>query len=65
MCNYCGLMIKSDGITRFKFHLSYTDPYSNSKKYPNVPPKVKNEMRQILDQKNKAKGKKAIDIEEF
>ena len=41
ICNFCGMVIKSDGITLFKFHLSYTDPLSNSKKCPNVPPKVK------------------------
>ena len=41
ICNYCGLMIKSGGITRLKFHLSRTDPQSNTKKCPNVPPKVK------------------------
>ena len=41
ICNFCSMMIKSDGITRFKFHLSHTDPHSNSKKCPNVPPEVK------------------------
>ena len=32
VCNYCVLVIRSDGITRFKFHLSHSDPYSNTKK---------------------------------
>ena len=41
ICKFCGMVIKSGGITRFKFHLSHTDPYSNSKKCPNVPFKVK------------------------
>ena len=41
ICNYCGLSIKSGGITRLKFHLSHTDPHSNTKKCPNVPPEVK------------------------
>ena len=41
ICNYCCLMIKSGGITRFKFHLSHRDPHSNTKKCPIVPPKVK------------------------
>ena len=41
ICNYCGLMIKSGGITCFKFHLSHTDPHSNTKKCPNVMPEVK------------------------
>ena len=62
---YCGLMIKSGGITRFKFHLSHTDPHSNTKKCPNVPSKVKQEMKQVLEQKSKAKAKKATDMEEI
>ena len=33
---------KSGGITHLKFHLSHTDPHSNTKKCPNVPPEVKN-----------------------
>ncbi|WKA03036.1 hypothetical protein VitviT2T_021173 [Vitis vinifera] len=41
ICNYCGLTIKSGGITCFKFHLSHIDPNSNTKKCPNVPPEVK------------------------
>ena len=41
ICNYCGMMIKRDGIIRFKFHLTHTDLYSNSKMYLNVPPEVK------------------------
>ena len=56
---------KNSRTTRFKFLLSHTDPHSNTKKCPNVPPEVKQELRQLLDQKNKAKVKKAIDIEEI
>ena len=41
ICNYYGMLIKSGRITRFKFHLSHTDPHSNSKKCLNVPPEVK------------------------
>ena len=41
ICNYCGLMIKSDGITRLKFHLSHTDLYSNTKKCQNESLEVK------------------------
>ena len=48
ICNFCDMIIKSGGITRFKFHLSHTDPHSNNKKCPNVPPEVKREMRQFL-----------------
>ncbi|KAL6327522.1 hypothetical protein AAG906_021608 [Vitis piasezkii] len=65
ICNYCGLAIKSGGITRFKFHLSHTDPNSNTKKCPNVPPEVKQEIRRLIEQRNKAKAKKAVDIEEI
>ena len=64
ICNYCGLSLKSGEITRLKFHLSHTDPHSNTKKCPNVPPKVKQEMKQLLEHKVKAKAKKADDMEE-
>ena len=65
ICNFCGMAIKSGGITRFKFHLSHTDRHSNSKKCPNVPLEVKKEMRQLLVEKNKAKAKIAANIEEI
>ena len=66
ICNYWDLVIKSSEITRFKFHLSHSDPHSNKKKKcPNVPPELKQEMRQLLNQKNKVKAKKAADIEEI
>ena len=59
-------MIKSSGITRFKFHLSHSDPRSNKKKKcSNVPPELKQEMRQLLNQKNKVKAKKTADIKEI
>ena len=59
ICNYHGLMIKNGGITRFKFHLSHIDPYSNTKKCPNVLLEVKQDMKQLLEQKSKAKAKKS------
>ena len=65
ICNFCSMIIKSGGITRFKFHLSHTYPHSNSQKCPNVPPEVKKEMRQLLVERNKAKVKKAANIEEI
>ena len=65
ICNFCGMVIKSDGITWFKFHLSHTDPHSNSKKCHNVPPEVKKKLRQLLVERNKAKAKKAANIEEI
>ena len=65
ICNYCGLMIKSGRIARFKFRLSHTDSHSNTKKCPNVQSKVKQEMKQLLEQKSKAKAKKTTDMEEI
>ena len=65
ICNFCGMVIKSGVITRFKFHLSHTDLHSNSKKCSNVPPEVKKEMRQLFVEMNKAKAKKAANIEEI
>ena len=59
------MVIKRGGIIRFKFHLSHTDPHSNIKKCPNVPPEVKKQMRQLLVERNKAKGKKATNTEEI
>ena len=65
ICNYFDLMIKNGEITLFKFHLSYTDPHSNTKKCSYVSPKVKQEMKQLLEQRCKAKAKKATDLEEI
>ena len=59
------MVIKSGGITRFKFHLSHIDPHSNSKKCPNVPLEVKREMRQLLVERTKSKAKKVANIEEI
>ena len=65
ICNFYGMVIKRCRITRFKFHLSHTNPQSNRKKCPNMPPEVKNEMRQLLVERNKTKEKKAANIEEI
>ena len=65
ICNYCGLMIKSGEITRLKFHMSHTDPHSNTKKYPNMSSEVKQEMKQLLEQKSKTKTIKTADMEEI
>ena len=65
ICNFCGMVIKSGGITLFKFHLSHTDPHSNSKTCPNVPPEVQKYMRQLLVERNNAKAKKSVNIEEI
>ena len=58
-------MKKSGGITRLKFHLSHTDPHSNTKKCLNVSLEVKQEMKQLLELKSKTKAKKATDMEEI
>ena len=58
ICNYCGLLIKSGGITRFNFHLSHTDSHSNTKKCPTVPPEVKEEIRELSIKKPKQKQRK-------
>ena len=42
--NFCGLLMKSGGITRFKFHLTHNDPHNNTKKCIRVPPEVKEEI---------------------
>ena len=65
ICNYCGLSTKIGGITHLKFHLLHTDPHSNTKKCPNVPLEVKQEMKQLLEHKSKSKAKKVADMEEI
>ena len=59
------MVIKSGGITRFKFYLSHIDPYINSKKFPNVLLEVKKEMRQLLVERNKVKAKIVANIKEI
>ena len=39
--NSCGLLMKSGGISRFKYHLAHRDPNNNTKKCLTMPPKVK------------------------
>ncbi|RVX18459.1 hypothetical protein CK203_006548 [Vitis vinifera] len=65
ICNFCGLVMKSGGITRFKFHLMHKDPHNNTKKCPRVPPEVKEEIRFLVHDKTKAKAKKNADIEDI
>ncbi|KAL6316825.1 hypothetical protein AAG906_021125 [Vitis piasezkii] len=65
ICNFCGLVMKSGGITRFKSHLMHKDPHNNTKKCPRVPPEVKEEIRLLVHDKQKAKAKKNADIEEI
>ena len=65
ICNYCGLLMKSGGITGFKFHLAHKDPHNNTKKCPRVSFEVKEEIREMSHGKSKAKAKKAIEIQEI
>ena len=53
--------MKREGITRFKFHLTH----NNTKKCLRVPPEVKEEIRLMVHDKNKAKVKKVVDILEI
>ena len=57
-------MIKSCGNTCLKFHLSHTDSHSNTKKCLNVPPEVKQKVKQLLEHKSKTKAKKAANMKE-
>ncbi|RVW95605.1 hypothetical protein CK203_039065 [Vitis vinifera] len=65
ICNFCGLVMKSGGITRFKSHLMHKDLHNNTKKCPRVPLEVKEEIRLLVHDKQKAKAKKNVDIEEI
>ena len=57
--------MKSGGITQFKFHLTHNDPHNNTKKCPRVPPEVKEDIQLLVHDKNKAKTKKTVDIQEI
>ena len=57
--------MKSGGITRFKSHLTYKNPHNNTKKCSRVPPEVKEEIRLLVHDKQKAKAKKNADIEDI
>ena len=63
--NSCGLLMKSGGISRFKYHLAHKDPNNNTKKCLTMPPKVKEEIQKMLLEKSKAKAKKTAHIEEI
>ena len=65
ICNFCGLLMKSGGIARFKFHLTHNNPYNNTKKCPRVPLEVKEEIGLLVHDKNKAKAKKTVDIQDI
>ncbi|KAL6345175.1 hypothetical protein AAG906_013659 [Vitis piasezkii] len=64
ICNFCGLVMKSGGITRFKSHLMHKDPHNNTKSVQECR-QVKEEIRLLVHDKQKAKAKKNADIEEI
>ena len=45
--------------------MSHTDSHLNTKKCLNVLPEIKQEMKQLLEPKSKAKAKKTVDMEEI
>ena len=62
---FCGLLMKSGGVSQFMYHLTHRDLNKNTKKCPTVPPKVEEKIREMLHEKNKAKAKKTTHIEEI
>ncbi|XP_015074339.1 uncharacterized protein LOC107018386 isoform X1 [Solanum pennellii] len=48
VCNYCGFISSSGGITYLKTHLGGGDPTGSLKGCPNVPPEVKRVMKEWL-----------------
>ena len=57
-CSFCGTIFLGGGITRFKYHLSGTDPERNVKTCASAPPEVRDEMRKALKEKEIVKKKK-------
>ncbi|RVW94894.1 hypothetical protein CK203_034577 [Vitis vinifera] len=60
-----GSAMPGGDITRFKSHLMHKDSHNNTKKCPRVPPEVKEEIRLLVHDKQKAKAKKNVDIEDI
>ena len=60
ICNYCGLLMESGGITCFKYYLANRDPQNNTKKHLRVLSEVKEEIRDMLYEKTKAKTNKTV-----
>lgn len=51
ICKFCNVVIKSGGITRFKFHLSGLDPAKNIRVCDKVPPEVQNLVKKMDKEK--------------
>ena len=58
ICKYCGITMRSGGVTRLKYHLSGLDPGNNVQHCPSVPVEVKQFIRSLLLSKQKDKAKK-------
>ena len=65
ICNFCGLLMKSGGISRFKYHLEHRDPNNNTKKCPIMPPEVKEEIQEMILKKVKKKQRKLHILKRF
>ena len=57
--------MKSGGNTRFKFHSAHKDLHNNTKKCPKVPLELKEEIREMVLEKTKAKAYKVANIQEI
>ena len=57
--------MKNGGINRFKYHLVHRDSNNKTKKCISMPPEVKEEIRDMLHEKSKAKSKKIAHIEDI
>lgn len=53
ICLHCGKEINGGGITRLKAHLLSNDPSKNVKKCEKVPKEVKEELKRLVEKKNK------------
>ncbi|XP_062015024.1 uncharacterized protein LOC133731650 [Rosa rugosa] len=58
VCKFCNTVIKSGGITRFKFHLTGLDPAKNTRVCDKVPPEVQKLVKEWMRRKCTAKYQK-------
>ncbi|XP_062028688.1 uncharacterized protein LOC133744631 [Rosa rugosa] len=65
ICKYCGVTMKSGGVTLLKYHLSGLDPGNNVQQCEAVPTEVKNFIKTLLMNKQKNKAQKAHTMEEI
>ncbi|KAF3431988.1 hypothetical protein FNV43_RR26725 [Rhamnella rubrinervis] len=65
ICKYYGHVMKSDGVTRLKYHLSGMDPSHNVHHCESVPREVKSYIIGILKRKEELKAKNVIQVDEI